>query len=662
MELLSLTLRNFKGIKDFTLDAQGGNIDIYGANAAGKTTILDGFLWLLFGKDSQNRADFDVKTLDKTGNVLHGLEHEVEAVLGSGGRELSLRKVYKEKWTQKRGAVKREFTGHETDHYIDGVPVPKKDYTAKIAEIIEEDIFKLLTSPTFFNAQLHWKDRRRTLLEICGDISDDEVIASDKNLAKLPDILNGRKLDDHRKVIAQRRKAINDELEKIPVRIDEIERGLPDISEIKEDKLSDDIAKLRKQAKEKEQEIVRIQNGGEIPEKKREMAEIGADLQELRNSHREMLDSKVGELREDLQVVYLAVGDKREEVDLLGRSIKSYEQEIATLDVRLEHLRNDWHKVNDRVFNFNQDENCPTCGQDLPQERLDEARKKALAQFNQQKSTDLEQINEEGSVLSQRKEKILSEIADSRKKLDKATADLKSLEQKEADLRSKIGSIMNETQPVESTLQYKEIMDKKDALQQEIAELETGGQDAIASVQQEISELENDTAALEKTAAQVEQNRTGQHRIEQLKDQEKDLAAEFEQLESELYLTEEFIRTKVSLLEEKINSKFEMARFKLFDVQVNGGVEETCETLYQGVPFSSLNNAARINVGLDIIRTLSEHYGFTAPIFIDNAEAVTDLIETPGQQIRLVVSKKDKKLRVVFAELQQALFGKREAV
>ena len=59
-----------------------------------------------------------------------------------------------------------------------------------------------------------------------------------------------------------------------------------------------------------------------------------------------------------------------------------------------------------------------------------------------------------------------------------------------------------------------------------------------------------------------------------------------------------------------------------------------------------MNNAARINVGLDIINTLSEHYGITAPIFIDNAEAVTSLIQTAGQQIRLIVSEKDKQLRV----------------
>ena len=121
-----------------------------------------------------------------------------------------------------------------------------------------------------------------------------------------------------------------------------------------------------------------------------------------------------------------------------------------------------------------------------------------------------------------------------------------------------------------------------------------------------------------------------------------------ENLEQQLYLTEQFIRTKVQLLEDRINNKFELARFKLFDVQINGAVVECCETTYRGVPYSSLNRGARINVGLDIIRTLSKHYGFNAPIWIDNAEAVTHLIEIDSQVIRLLVSEQDEKLRVEF--------------
>src|SRR5690625_1253859 len=202
IKLIELRLRNFKGIRDFVLKADGESVSVFGDNATGKTTLFDSFVWQLFDKDSQNKSNFDIKTLDEHNNVIHGLEHEVEGVFDINDRRVTLKKVYTEKWTKKRGSVEQEFTGHTTDYYIDGVPTKKKEYTDFIANLVDEDVFKLLTSPTYFNEQLHWEKRRETLLQVCGDVSDEDVIASSTALAKLPAILNGRSIDDHRKVIA----------------------------------------------------------------------------------------------------------------------------------------------------------------------------------------------------------------------------------------------------------------------------------------------------------------------------------------------------------------------------------------------------------------------------------------------------------------------------
>jgi predicted ATP-dependent endonuclease of OLD family len=196
MRLISLTLNNFKGIKSFALKPQGKDINIYGDNATGKTTLADAFMWLLFDKDSQNRKDFQIKTLGQDGEPEHGLEHSVEAVLElENGKRITLKKVFKEKWTKKRGSATAEFTGHTTDHFIDGVPAKKKEYDEKIAEIADEQIFRLLTDPAYFNQQLHWQKRRELLLEVCGDVSDAEVIASKADLSKLADILGNRTID-----------------------------------------------------------------------------------------------------------------------------------------------------------------------------------------------------------------------------------------------------------------------------------------------------------------------------------------------------------------------------------------------------------------------------------------------------------------------------------
>jgi len=234
--------------------------------------------------------------------------------------------------------------------------------------------------------------------------------------------------------------------------------------------------------------------------------------------------------------------------------------------------------------------------------------------------------------------------------LEKATAELAGLEKKEAALKAEINDIIQGEQPVESTPEYVRLQKQHEELQEQIRQAQADVSTTVAAIQKEADEISGAIQALEQAKARFEARESGLKRIEELKAEERSLAAEYEELERQLYLTEEFIRTKVKLLEEKINSKFQMARFKLFETQVNGALSECCETTFNGVPYSNLNNGARLNIGLDIINTLSEHYGFAPPVWLDNAESVVNILPTKGQQIRLIVSAADKKLRIELAE------------
>jgi len=646
MKLLTLTLKNFKGIKQFSLDTQGGNVSIYGDNATGKTTLADAFLWLMFDKDSQNRKDFQIKTVDKHGNEIHGLDHEVEAVLEVDGQEITLRKVYSEKWTKKRGSAEKTFTGHTTDHYINGVPVKKKEFSDKVAEIADEDAFRLLTDPRFFNEYLHWQDRRKILLEVCGDISDEDVIASDKSLAQLPEILQERKLEDHRKIILARRTEINKELERIPVRIDEVEQNLPDVTGLNQKSLAADLVELEKELEAKKAEISRIKNGGEVAEKTKQLRELESRLIEIKNKHRTAVDELAAEKRAKLHVLTDNEAKLRLRIGSNKQAIKDNESLIKDIDSLTESLRNQWYRVSALEFRHEDTCTCPTCGQDLPHDQVEAARKKALAEFNRKKAEQLEEINAKGKQEKEKAERLLAEnkalsqeIEDAEKSLGKTRADVEQL-------RNEIDSMIASAGQPHETPEYQKVQAQIEKLDREISDLQMGDRELLTMAREEEEAIKEQIQSVQDELRKFRDRKAGEERIQELKEQEKKLAAEFEQLEQQLYLTEQFVRSKVSLLEEKINSRFQMARFKLFNVLVNGGVEECCETMVDGVPYTSLNNAARINVGLDIINTLAEHYGFDAPIFIDNAEAVTDLIRTRGQQIRLIVSEKDKKLRV----------------
>ena len=652
MRLLRLILRNFKGIREFTLDAQGENISVFGDNATGKTTIFDAFSWLLFDKDSANRKDFDIKTLTEDGQAIHGLDHEVEAVLLlDSGKELTLKKTYREKWTKKRGSAKAEFTGHTVDHFIDGVPVQKKEYDARIADIIDEETFKLLTNPKYFNEHLHWQKRRQILLEVCGDVSDAEVIASDKALARLPEILGDRSLEDHRKIILARRTEINKELERIPVRIDEVERNLPNVDDITNpEALPNDIAKLRDELRKKQEELAQAKAGGQVAEKTRELRMIEAQIMDLRNRHRQALDEKVGEKRRELASVQSEIYKTKSEITTKNNLIGSYEYEINALEEKIQKLREKWYEENARTFEFNQSETCPTCGQPLPAEQIEAAREKALADFNKAKAEKLEEINAEGKRTKLLKDDKAGNLSAIKYELEIAEKKLADLEQKEAALKAEIEAIMQGEQPVESTPEYVRLQKQHEELQEQIRQAQADVSTTVAAIQKEADEISGAIQALEQAKARFEARESGLKRIEELKAEERKLAAEYEDLERQLYLTEEFVRTKVRMLEDKINSKFRMARFKLFEVQVNGALAETAETMYNGVPYSNLNNGARINIGLDIINTLAEHYNFAPVVFIDNAESVTDILPTKGQQIRLIVSGADKKLRIELEE------------
>ncbi|MBC7340856.1 MAG: AAA family ATPase [Clostridia bacterium] len=641
MRLIRLTLRNFKGIRDFTLEADGYDVDIYGDNATGKTTLFDAFLWLLFDKDSQNRKDFEIKTLGPDGQPVHGLDHEVEAVLEAGGRSITLKKVFKEKWTKKRGSATAEFTGHTTDYYIDGVPVKKNEYDARVAQIADEAVFKLLTNPTYFNEQLHWQERRRILLEVCGDISDQEVIASDKSLSRLPEILQGRKLDDHRKVIMARRTEINKELERIPVRIDEVQQGLPKLdTSATKGTLADDIARAKAERAKKQEELAQLKSGGPTAEAVSKMWEIEGQMLRLKQTVAKAVESELAQTRASYETLQSQLSEVRAKLMENEQKADSYALHIRKLEADMAELRKEWYRVDAEAFEG--PDICPTCGQPLPQEQIEEAR----SNFNRQKAERLEAINKQGRAAKAEAERLAGEIAKLGQEREELKKAIDALTAKAAKLRQQIERL---SQPLDisSDPKWIALQKSRDELEKQVSAIKAGNTEAVYRLEQDIATLDAAVEALEKAMAQIDARDRGLARIEELKAEERKLAAEYERLEQELYMTEQFIRTKVRLLEEKINSRFKLARFKLFDVQVNGGVVECCETLYQGVPYSGgLNNAARINVGLDIINVLSEHYGFDAPVFIDNAEAITCLLPTRGQQIRLFVSEADKALRV----------------
>lgn len=632
MKLTKLELLNFKGLKSFAINLNG-DVVIRGDNATGKTTVFDSVCWLLFGKDSLDRADFEIKTLDG-GNPIHKVNHEVTGTftLDEGGT-VELKRVYREKYSSPRGGD-ITLTGHTTDYFVDGVPKKEKEYKEVVNTLIDESIFKLITNPLYFNETYSWQNRRKLLLEICGDIDDAAVINSRDDLRRLAELLEGRTVDDHRKVVAAKKTAINKELDMIPIRIDEAVRNKPETASDKE-KLIRDIETLSAGIDEVEKQKAIIKNGFSSTEKESKIRDINRQLDAqkskvLSDYHKQKQHLR-GEYEASLTKLKMVEVDRdrcADRRDELNKEIERESKRIAT-------LQSEFDAFNAQQFNK---ESCPTCGQALPADK-----QAALeAEFNTNKSKKLEEWKGliESAVKLKANYEEQQEIMVS--KIDSLTTeasqynDAYNVKFKEYEAYSEPNL---EDDPVYADL-------KAQLFLLEIDDEPGADTEKLTKLDEELSSMKSKKAELETELNKFKLIDDINHRIFELENQQEKLVAEKNALDEASFLMDEFIKAKVNMLEESINARFKLARFKMFNVMLNGNVEECCETTYEGVPYRSMNNAARINVGLDIINALTSYYKVNAPVFIDNAEAVTDFIPVNSQTIKLIVDESEPQLVV----------------
>ena len=640
MKLTKLELLNFKGLKAFTINFNG-DVIIRGDNATGKTTVFDSVCWLLFGKDSLDRADFEIKTLDR-GEPVHKVNHEVTGTftLDEGGT-VELKRVYREKYSSPRGG-EVTMTGHTTDYFVDGVPKKEKEYKEIVNSLVDENIFKLITNPLYFNETYSWQNRRKLLLEMCGDISDEDVIAEYSELKSLTDILSGHSVDDHRKVVASKKATINKELDMLPVRIDEALRGKPEVTANPEvlrlniDTLNADIEKL-------ENDKALLQNGHSIVDKRAKLKDVQRKIMaretELQMEYKKQYSLKSNEYDSVVAEIHNMTSKLK---DVRRRRIDA-NKEIDYLQNTVNELSLEFEAINKEAFAIDIDTNCPTCGQPLPDDQIKSSRDKAELNFNKQKSKRLEEINNmiglKNNAIANIKEKLQELDAEA-----KNTDGIDAKERRKADLINEIELLkppVLEDDEVYSDLKAEELM-----LQMAIDEDNSDHSEEIAELEIKISANKTERMKLEQELNKFAEIKRIDIRVSELEAKQAELSEEKMKLDEASYLMDEFVKAKVNMLEESINARFKLARFKMFNVMLNGNVEECCETTYKGVPYRSMNNAARINVGLDIINALTSYFKVSAPVFIDNAEAVTDFIPVNSQTIKLIVDESEPQLVV----------------
>lgn len=653
IKLIKLVLDNFKGAKHFELNAEGKDIVVKGENNTGKTTIADAFYWLLFNKDSKGSTKFAIKTLDNVGDEINNLKHSVYAVLKIDGKEQHIKKTYSEKWTRKRGQAKSSFTGHETVYELGATeeeltPKKLKDFNEFINSIIsDEQIFKLTTNPFWFNS-LKQDERKNILMSLVDEVTDEDVIKSDTKLKELKKLLGDGSLEDFKMRISRNKKSINEDLKAIPVRVDEINHNMPDVRKYNKQKLEEELTDINNQIKQVDIEIKDVENGLEIEKIEKDIKSKELDIQYLKDNHNHGNKRELSSLINQDSELQRAIATKRRDLSNLTAELQKNESVMEEQNERFKALGIKHKELVNEQKEFTTATVCDCCGQDIPEHMQQEAIQKMKENYNADKSERLEKIQSDGieirnkvKQLSEQNDEIESTMEELKEEIEKETKNVE-------EIKESIKKIESNNTDVKDTDEYKQLDSEIKALKEKKGQsIQSMSEDVQNIVKSKKEPLINQQQEIKQKLDDIQVSQRAVDRIKELETKQEQLAQEYNELEHATFLTEEFTKQKVNLMEGSINDKFEITKFKLFDVQINQGVQDVCIATHNGVPFDSgLNNAARINVGLDIINALSKHYNFYAPIMIDNAESVTDVHKTTSQQIQLEVSKKDKALTV----------------
>jgi len=640
IKLHNILIRNFKGIRELDIDFSD-KTTINGRNASGKTTVMDAFTWLLFDKDSHGNANFAIRPKDENGVDIDNIEIKVEGTLEVDGEAVTLTKIQKQKWVKKRGSESQVFEGNVNEFQIDGFPAKLSEYKAKVASIVDENLFKLLTSPKTF-ASMKWQDQRKMLLEFVSDITDREILETDPKYAPIAADVFAAGADKTREKAMSALKELKKQQTEFPVRIDEAMRSKVDV---------DSIDELTKRRNEAEAELILIANERDsldsalksVSDVQTEMMNIEMAIGNIKirvaEENRKHKSSAIQETEDALNELKTLERKRDQLCDKVSEATK----EIADNEAEIAELAKEYKTIRARVMPEDETK-CPTCGRVFGDEKLADIK----TQFEARKKRDLGRVESKGKLFRADVDDVKSMIAKMQTEINTLTGQVVETETKYKELLKAAQSVTQAD--FREDPEYKKLSKRMVELQAQLTSMDNGDERKQAlSDRQKVAQAALDEVKAE--LATVDANKRIDTRIEALRAEQKECSQKVADQERIVYLLEEYVKAKMDLLSDRINSKFKHVRFRLFTEQINGGIKETCVMQINSngsyVDYADANSAAKIQGGLDVISALSELYGVTAPVFIDNRESVTILPDIDAQVISLVVSPEDKQLRVV---------------
>lgn len=642
MKLLQLNIRNFKGTAKLDLALEGNNLTVSGHNGIGKTTIFDAMSWLMTGKDSKGNQPesegFQIKPREPDGTVKSGVMPTVTAVFDVGtDRPLKLEKTFREKWEKKRGQANPVFSGHTTEYFIDDIPRKESEFKNILSAFIDENTFRLLADVYRFPNGLKWQERRAILFNICNIKTDSELMAQDSRFAPLLTAVGQWSVDEYKQGLKNQRRKVSQNLETLPIRIDEVSKSIADLANIDFDSIKVKAYEQEKVIEGLQSKLVEIDNNTVMISMKNQLEGLQNQLAKLENeniTHRLSQQVPQEDKRQAVQ----------KEVDLLEYQLQYEQNQVDLLQGQIKNAfivicgyREQWKSIAKEQFSGNTV--CPACGQSLPKDKIQQA----IEHFNNDKKA--------------RQDRLLSDSQLVKQNLANHETALKQREQTIEQLKAKLTEMT-------------EVLKNTPEVQMQIVEDLPNYADDTAKLQSEIMKLNNSLMVIANNAvnhkqavsiellnaknlysdllsqfAKKDEISKANARMEELHAEQRTVSAELDRIDSMLALCDDFARYKVDSITSAINSKFNIVTFRLFREQINGGLEDCCDVMLNGKPYGTISDGEKIKVGIDIVQTLTKHFDVQVPLIVDCAESVTDFPQTTLQTIKLVVANTDMEVQ-----------------
>lgn len=639
--LKKISLNNFKGFEKMDVEFSPESTLIEGDNETGKTTLYDAFCYCLSKKSSDGSTDFGIKPNFATEIVSPSVEVEAEI----DEKPVTLKRVYQAKFTRDK-----KFSGYKTECFINGIPTGIKEFEKYIADSVgEEEVFKLLTFPNYFtelmttaNGETVSQRQCKALKHMANVESDKSIAESEEAFQPLLELLKRYdSVDDIQKFYKAEVKRIHQQIDDIPIRVEQQAKNILKV-EKSEAKLNTMLSSVSAKI-----DALRTQSAP-TPES---MSQVNSIKEQFESARQELSEAQNKESRlmfEEKNKYIEQLNEIRNNKHENDKKVSNIESQIKALIVRIDGLTASKNIKFDCIkedsaelekLNNSDAYTCPTCGSKLER--------------NNPVSVDLKKKHDNlYKAIKQRQ----VEIEDIEKEIEEFQNAIDDLSVQKSDLQSELIGVAESELKLQDDYKEKvesiketvadEIQSKRSTVDFLEKELKAANARCDEELKQKFSEIACEQAKAEDEKQRIilelnkiDSNRRCQKMIEELEESRDKYSAELDKAQMYLDLSEEFIKKRSKLLEDAVNKLFDNVRFKFTREAKSGKVSESCIPTFNGQNYQDLSASTKLICNLDIVKGFQRYYNAYLPLFIDNAEGITETLDCDAQTILLSVKK-----------------------